>query len=74
MANASGNSDVSSKTVMYYIKELTDAEDPKRVLSDDALVKELKDRNVDVARRTVAKYREAMGIPSSVVRRKQKAS
>ena len=74
VANASGNSDVSSKTVMYYIKELTDAEDPKRVLSDDALVKELKDRNVDVARRTVAKYREAMGIPSSVVRRKQKAS
>ncbi len=74
VANAKGNADVSSKTVMYYIKELIDAEDPKKILSDDSLVKELKDRNVDVARRTVAKYREAMGIPSSVVRRKQKAS
>lgn len=73
VANASGNSDVSSKTVMYYIKELIDEEDPKKILSDDALVTELKDRNVDVARRTVAKYREAMNIPSSVVRRKQKA-
>lgn len=74
VANAAGNSDVSSKTVMFYIKELIDAEDPKKILSDDALVKELKDRNVDVARRTVAKYREALNIPSSVVRRKQKAS
>ena len=71
-AAGSGN-DFSSKTVMYYIKELVMAEDAKSVLSDDAIVKRLKDRNIDVARRTVTKYREEMGIPSSVVRRRQKA-
>lgn len=72
VASSSGADDVSSKTVMYYIKELIEAESPKAVLSDDAIVKELKHKNVDVARRTVAKYREAMHIPSSVVRRRQK--
>ena len=71
-AAGSGN-DFSSKTVMYYIKELVMAEDAKEILSDDAIVKRLKDRNIDVARRTVTKYREEMGIPSSVVRRRQKA-
>lgn len=70
----SGANDFSSKTVQYYIKELVNAESPKDILSDDAIVKRLKDRNIDVARRTVTKYREEMGIPSSVVRRRQKAS
>lgn len=69
---SSGADDVSSKTVMYYIKELIEAESPKKILSDDAIVVKLKDRNIDIARRTVAKYREAMHIPSSVVRRRQK--
>lgn len=68
----SGANDFSSKTVQYYIKELVNGEDPKHILSDDALVKQLKDRNIDVARRTVTKYREEMNIPSSVVRRRQK--
>lgn len=69
----SGASDFSSKTVQYYIKELVNGEDPKDILSDDAIVKRLKDRNIDVARRTVTKYREEMNIPSSVIRRRQKA-
>ncbi len=69
----SGANDFSSKTVQYYIKELVSAEDAREVLSDDAIVQRLKDRNIDVARRTVTKYREEMGIPSSVVRRRQKA-
>jgi len=69
-----GANDFSSKTVQYYIKELVGAEDPKDILSDDAIVKRLKDRNIDVARRTVTKYREEMNIPSSVVRRRQKAN
>lgn len=69
-----GGNDFSSKTVQYYIKEIVAAEDPKKILSDDTIVKLLKDRNIDVARRTVTKYREEMNIPSSVVRRKQKAS
>ena len=68
-----GANDFSSKTVQYYIKELVGAEDPKSILSDDAIVQRLKDRNIDVARRTVTKYREEMNIPSSVVRRRQKA-
>jgi RNA polymerase sigma-54 factor len=65
--------DFSSKTVMYYIKELVTAEDPRRILSDNDIVVRLKDRNIDVARRTVTKYREEMDIPSSVIRRRQKA-
>jgi RNA polymerase sigma-54 factor len=70
----SGANDFSSKTVMYYIKELVMNEDAKAILSDDAIVKRLKDRNIDVARRTVTKYREEMDIPSSVIRRRQKAN
>lgn len=70
---SSGANDFSSKTVQFYIKELVNAEEPKKILSDDAIVKLLKDRNIDVARRTVTKYREEMNIPSSVVRRRQKA-
>ena len=69
-----GANDFSSKTVQYYIKELVTGEDTKNILSDDAIVKQLKDRNIDVARRTVTKYREELNIPSSVVRRRQKAS
>jgi RNA polymerase sigma-54 factor len=67
---ATGNTDFSSKTVQYYIKELIDNETVENVLSDDAIVKALKGRNIDVARRTVTKYREAMHIPSSVIRRR----
>lgn len=67
-----GDAEFSSKTVMFYIRELVDAESPKDILSDDAIVTLLKDRNIEVARRTVTKYREAMNIPSSVVRRRQK--
>jgi RNA polymerase sigma-54 factor len=42
------------------------------VLSDDALTEVLQKEGIDIARRTVAKYREAMGIPSSVRRRREK--
>ena len=71
-SSRSSGDDVSSKTVMFHIKEFIDAEDPKKILSDDKLVSLLKGRGIDVARRTVAKYREAMHIPSSVIRRRQK--
>ena len=54
------------------IRALCDAEDPKKVLSDDALVDLLKAEGFDLARRTVAKYREAIGIGSSVQRRRAK--
>lgn len=67
-----GGNDFSSKTVQFYIKEIVAGEEPKKILSDDAIVQLLKDRNIDVARRTVTKYREEMNIPSSVIRRRQK--
>jgi RNA polymerase sigma-54 factor len=73
ISGSTGEGEFSSKTVMYYIKELIDAEETKNILSDDAIVTLLKRRNIDVARRTVTKYREAMHIPSSVVRRRQKS-
>ncbi len=70
-----GSSDgegASAEAVKARIKALIDAEDPKKILSDDALVDMLKAEGFDLARRTVAKYREAIGIGSSVQRRRQK--
>ena len=63
----------SAEAVRFRIKELIDAEDPKRILSDDKLVKLLVEDGYDIARRTVAKYRESLRIGSSVERRRQKA-
>jgi RNA polymerase sigma-54 factor len=62
----------SAEAVKARIKALCDAEDPKKILSDDSLVDLLKAEGFDLARRTVAKYREAIGIGSSVQRRRQK--
>lgn len=62
----------SSEAIKARIKALIDAEDPKKVLSDQKLVDLLKNEGFDLARRTVAKYREASGIGSSAQRRRQK--
>lgn len=62
----------SSEAVRHRIKALIDAETAKTVLSDDKIVERLRDEGIDIARRTVAKYREAMRIPSSVQRRREK--
>lgn len=62
----------SSESVRHRIRQLIDAETPDRVLSDDKLVTLLKSDGIDIARRTVAKYREAMHISSSVQRRREK--
>ncbi|MGX7894031.1 RNA polymerase factor sigma-54 [Tsuneonella sp. HG222] len=62
----------SAEAVKAQIRALCDAEDPGDILSDDKLVDLLKDKGFDLARRTVAKYREAIGIGSSVQRRRQK--
>jgi len=62
----------SSESIKARIKTLTDEEDPKKILSDDKIVDILKSEGIDIARRTVAKYREALHIGSSVQRRKQK--
>jgi RNA polymerase sigma-54 factor len=63
----------SAEAVRYRIRLLIDAETAEGVLSDDALVAALRDEGVDIARRTVAKYREALRIPNSVQRRREKA-
>ncbi|MBB3862492.1 RNA polymerase sigma-54 factor [Novosphingobium hassiacum] len=70
-----GSSDgegASAEAVKAAIRQLIDAETPNAVLSDDALVDLLKAKGFDLARRTVAKYREAIGLGSSVQRRRQK--
>lgn len=67
-----GGDAVSASAVKSHIKTLIDEEDGKNILSDDQLVDLLKERGFDIARRTVAKYREALGLGSSVQRRRQK--
>jgi len=62
----------SSEAVRHRIREMIDAEASADVLSDDKIVERLKDDGIDIARRTVAKYREALRIPSSVHRRRLK--
>ena len=62
----------SSEAVRHRIKQMIDGETPATVLSDDKIVEKLKCDGIDIARRTVAKYREAMRIPSSVQRRRDK--
>jgi RNA polymerase sigma-54 factor len=51
---------------------MVEAEQADSVLSDDKIVERLKANGIDIARRTVAKYRQALRIPSSVMRRRQK--
>ncbi len=63
---------VSSEAVRDRIRGLIEGEDPGKILSDDRLTEILKTEGFDVARRTVAKYREAMRIPTSAHRRRDK--
>ncbi|KAA5804073.1 RNA polymerase factor sigma-54 [Alkalicaulis satelles] len=70
IASADGGEAYSAEAVRYRIKAMIDAETADGVLSDDAIVERLLADGVDIARRTVAKYREAMNIPSSVKRRR----
>lgn len=67
-----GGSDVSSQSVKHYIAEMIDAEKDDSILSDDEIARRLKEKNISVARRTVAKYRESLNIPSSAKRRRLK--
>jgi RNA polymerase sigma-54 factor len=72
IASAADGEAHSSEAVRHRMKQLIDAESAEDVLSDDQLVDRLKGEGIDIARRTVAKYREAMRIPSSVQRRRDK--
>ncbi|NWG46255.1 MAG: RNA polymerase factor sigma-54 [Alphaproteobacteria bacterium] len=73
IASADGGEAHSAEAVRHRIKELIDGEDAREILSDDRIVAILRSAGIDIARRTVAKYREAMRIPSSVQRRRLKA-
>jgi len=72
LGNSAGGDAHSAEAVRHRIKELIDAESPKKILSDDRIAEILQEEGIDIARRTVAKYREAMRIPSSVQRRREK--
>jgi RNA polymerase sigma-54 factor len=63
----------SAESVRQRIRTLVGAEPADDILSDDAIVAMLRKEGVDIARRTVAKYREALRIPSSVQRKREKA-
>ncbi|MBA4791128.1 MAG: RNA polymerase factor sigma-54 [Rhizobiales bacterium] len=72
IAAAGGGEAHSAEAVRHRIKSLIDAENADDILSDDTLVQKLKGDGIDIARRTVAKYRESMNIASSVQRRREK--
>jgi RNA polymerase sigma-54 factor len=72
IAAADGGEAHSAEAVRHRIRQLIDSESVGDVLSDDTIVDKLRGAGIDIARRTVAKYREAMRIPSSVQRRREK--
>src|SRR5262249_41176687 len=72
IASSDGGDAHSAEAVRDRIRQLIDAESASAVLSDDTIVDRLREAGIDIARRTVAKYREAMRIPSSVQRRREK--
>ena len=70
ISSSDGSDAVASEAVKEKIRQLVSAEDPKRPLSDQKIVQLLKKDGVDIARRTVAKYRDMLGILSSSKRKK----
>jgi RNA polymerase sigma-54 factor len=73
LGSSTGEADHSAETVRHRIRQIIDAETPADILSDDTIAEMLhKEQGIEVARRTVAKYREGMNIASSVIRRRQK--
>jgi RNA polymerase sigma-54 factor len=73
IAGTAGGATHSAEAIRFRIKGMIAAEPPDDILSDDAIVERLRKEGVDIARRTVAKYREALRIPSSVQRKREKA-
>ena len=73
ISDTQGDGAVSAEAVKSRIKAMIEAEDAKAILSDETIAQKLSAEGHDIARRTVVKYREAMGYGSSVQRRRQKA-
>lgn len=72
--SADGGEAHSAEAVRHQIKGLIDGEQESDILSDDRIVEILREKGIDIARRTVAKYRESLRIPSSVERKRKLAS
>ena len=72
IARTDGEGSFSAEAIRHRLRGLIEAESPNAILSDDTLVERLQAEGIDIARRTVAKYREQLNIPSSVQRRRQK--
>lgn len=72
ISSSAGGDDHSAESVRHRIRVMIEEEIASSVLSDDQIVDRLCADGIDIARRTVAKYREAMNIPSSIMRRRQK--
>jgi RNA polymerase sigma-54 factor len=68
--NKTGGDEIASEAVKNHIKQIVAAEDPKHPHSDQKIVELLKGKNIEIARRTVAKYREVLGILPSSKRKK----
>ncbi|SHH01368.1 RNA polymerase factor sigma-54 [Tepidibacter thalassicus] len=66
----SGGIDIASTSIKNIIKEIISFEDKKKPYSDSKICSLLKEKNINISRRTVAKYREELGIPSSTKRKK----
>ncbi len=71
LAGANGETH-SAETVRHRVAQIITAENPKNILSDDAVAALLQKEGIDIARRTVAKYREALRIPGSAQRKREK--
>ena len=74
LANLVGGDAHSSESVRHRIRDLIDGEEADSILSDDQLAAVLKMEGIDIARRTIAKYRESLGIASSMQRRRKKVA
>lgn len=72
IASRNGGDAHSAEAVRFRIRQMIEHESESDILSDDAIVEQLKKSNVEIARRTVAKYRESLRIPSSVERRRMR--
>jgi len=73
LPSADGEGGHAAEAIRQTIKQMIDDEEPAKVLSDDQIVALLRAKGISIARRTVAKYREALLIPSSVQRRREKS-
>lgn len=65
-----GQDDVSTLSIKHKIKQIINNEDKEKILSDDKISELLSNEGIKIARRTIAKYREALGIPSSAERKR----